>query len=550
MTKIVIVGGVAGGASAAARARRVSEQAQIIMLERGEYISFANCGLPYHIGGTIPERQSLLLQTPESFKRRFNVEVRVRHEVMSIDREAKQLTVRNLQTGETYQESYDKLLLSPGASPIRPPIPGFDNPKVLTLRNIPDMDKIIAALTTLSRQHVTVVGGGFIGLEVAEALRERQIPVTLLELAPQVMTSLDEDMAGFLHQELVNHGIDLRLRTGLSAVEEQGDSLLLQLSDGQRLETGLVIAAIGVSPDTQLARQAGLELGARGGIQVSDTMQTSDPDIYAVGDAVETRHLVTGQAGLIPLAGPANRQGRMAADNMLGHSEQYRGTQGTAICKIFTLAAASTGLSERLARNHGFNIEAVHVHTGSHAGYYPGAHPVSLKLIYEVPSGRLLGAQAVGRDGIDKRIDVLAVALRAGMSVYDLQHLELTYAPPFGSAKDAINQAAFVATNQLKGDVPVCHPADILNPTAEQFLLDVRNPAELTNIGAIPGAMNIPVDDLRQRLHELPQDKEILVICQSGLRGTVACRILQHHGLRCRNLSGGYIQFAAATRRF
>lgn len=550
MTKIVIVGGVAGGASAAARARRVSEQAQIIMLERGEYISFANCGLPYHIGGTIPERQSLLLQTPESFKRRFNVEVRVRHEVMSIDREAKQLTVRNLQTGETYQESYDKLLLSPGASPIRPPIPGFDNPKVLTLRNVPDMDKIIAALTTLSHQHVTVVGGGFIGLEVAEALRERQIPVTLLELAPQVMTSLDEDMAGFLHQELVNHGIDLRLRTGLSAVEEQGDSLLLQLSDGQRLETGLVIAAIGVSPDTQLARQAGLELGARGGIQVSDTMQTSDPDIYAVGDAVETRHLVTGQAGLIPLAGPANRQGRMAADNMLGHSEQYRGTQGTAICKIFTLAAASTGLSERLARNNGFNIEAVHVHTGSHAGYYPGAHPVSLKLIYEVPSGRLLGAQAVGRDGIDKRIDVLAVALRAGMSVYDLQHLELTYAPPFGSAKDAINQAAFVATNQLKGDVPVCHPADILNPTAEQLLLDVRNPAELTNIGAIPGAMNIPVDDLRQRLHELPQDKEILVICQSGLRGTVACRILQHHGLRCRNLSGGYIQFAAATRRF
>lgn len=387
-------------------------------------------------------------------------------------------------------------------------------------------------------------------MEVAEALRERQIPVTLLELAPQVMTSLDEDMAGFLHQDLVNHGIDLRLRTGLSAVEEQGDSLLLQLSDGQRLETGLVIAAIGVSPDTQLARQAGLELGARGGIQVSDTMQTSDPDIYAVGDAVETRHLVTGQAGLIPLAGPANRQGRMAADNMLGHSEQYRGTQGTAICKIFTLAAASTGLSERLARNNGFNIEAVHVHTGSHAGYYPGAHPVSLKLIYEVPSGRLLGAQAVGRDGIDKRIDVLAVALRAGMSVYDLQHLELTYAPPFGSAKDAINQAAFVATNQLKGDVPVCHPADILNPTAEQFLLDVRNPAELTNIGAIPGAMNIPVDDLRQRLHELPQDKEILVICQSGLRGTVACRILQHHGLRCRNLSGGYIQFAAATRRF
>ena len=550
MTKIVIVGGVAGGASAAARARRVSEQAQIIMLERGEYISFANCGLPYHIGGTIPERQSLLLQTPESFKRRFNVEVRVRHEVMSIDREAKQLTVRNLQTGETYQESYDKLLLSPGASPIRPPIPGFDNPKVLTLRNVPDMDKIIAALPTLSRQHVTVVGGGFIGLEVAEALRERQIPVTLLELAPQVMTSLDEDMAGFLHQELVNHGIDLRLRTGLSAVEEQGDSLLLQLSDGQRLETGLVIAAIGVSPDTQLARQAGLELGARGGIQVSDTMQTSDPDIYAVGDAVETRHLVTGQAGLIPLAGPANRQGRMAADNMLGHSEQYRGTQGTAICKIFTLAAASTGLSERLARNNGFNIEAVHVHTGSHAGYYPGAHPVTLKLIYEVPSGRLLGPQAVGRDGIDKRIDVLAVALRAGMSVYDLQHLELTYAPPFGSDKDAINQAAFVATNQLKGDVPVCHPADILNPTAEQFLLDVRNPAELTNIGAIPGAMNIPVDDLRQRLHELPQDKEILVICQSGLRGTVACRILQHHGLRCRNLSGGYIQFAAATRRF
>lgn len=548
--KILIVGGVAGGASAAARARRVNEHAEIIVFERGEYISFANCGLPYHIGGDIPERQSLLLQTPESFKRRFNVDVRVQHNVLSIDRDTKQITVHNKLTGEQYIEHYDKLLLSPGASPIRPSIPGFDHPKVLTLRNISDMDRIIAALSTLSKQHVTVVGGGFIGLEVVEALRERKIPVTLLELAPQVMTSLDADMAAFLHQELACQAVDLRLNTGLTAVETRKDNLLLQLSDATQLETGLVIAAIGVTPDTQLARSAGLEIGSRGGIKVNAQLQTSDPHIYAVGDATETTHLVTGNAGVTPLAGPANRQGRMAADNMLGNTELYRHTQGTAICKVFTLAAASTGLTLRTAQQAGFNAQCIHVHTGSHAGYYPGAHPVSLKLVYELSSGRLLGAQAVGRDGIDKRIDVLAVALRAGMSVADLQHLELTYAPPFGSAKDAVNQAAFVATNQVKGDVPVCHVADVQHPRDDQFLLDIRNPTELENIGKIPNAINIPVDNLRENLSALPKEKEILVICQSGLRGTVACRLLQHHGFRCANLSGGYIQYAVSVRQY
>lgn len=569
MTKIIIVGGVAGGASAAARARRLSEDAEIIMLERGEFISFANCGLPYHVSGDITQREALLLQTPHSFKARFNVDVRVFSEVTAINRQQKVLTVKNLLSGEEYQESYDKLLLSPGAAPIRPPLPGIDNPKVFSLRNIPDMDLIMTAMTLNKPQHVTVVGGGFIGLEMVEALHQNGISVSLLELSNQVMAPVDPEMANFVHQVLVQHKTDLRLNTGLTAIAElsvdpsepeaMGDyevhtentnHIELTLSNGETLMTGMVILAIGVKPETMLASAAGLELGARGGIKVDEGMRTSDPDIYAVGDAVETLDFVTAQPALIPLAGPANRQGRIAADNMLGRDEKYQRTQGTAICKIFDFAIASTGHSEKGLRRQGRAYEKVYVHPGNHAGYYPGAFPVSFKLIFDPVTGQILGGQAFGKEGVDKRIDVLAVAMRAGLKVQDLEHLELTYAPPFGSARDVINQAGMVAANVIKGDERVCHTADILNISPEQFLLDVRNPGELTNIGAISGAVNIPVDQLRQRLAELPKNKEILITCQVGLRGHVAYRLLANHGFKARNLSGGFKTFQITTAKF
>ncbi|WP_024873061.1 FAD-dependent oxidoreductase [Tolumonas lignilytica] len=569
MTKIVIIGGVAGGASAAARARRLSEDAEILMLERGEFISFANCGLPYHVSGDITQREALLLQTPQSFKSRFNVDVRVFSEVIAVDRQRKVLTVKNLLTDEEYQESYDKLLLSPGAAPIRPPIPGIHSANTFSLRNIPDMDRILAAISVNKPKHATVVGGGFIGLEMVEALHQRGIAVTLLELSSQVMAPVDPEMANFVHQVLVQQHTDLRLNTGLTAITEipvvvsepdatddyvehpdAANHLELTLSTGEKLVTGLVILAIGVKPETVLASAAGLELGPRGGIKVDEGMRTSDPDIYAVGDAVETPDFVTAQPALIPLAGPANRQGRIAADNMLGRDEQYQRTQGTAICKVFDFAIASTGHSEKSLKRLGRAYEKVYVHPGNHAGYYPGAFPVSFKLIFDPTTGQILGGQAFGKEGVDKRIDVLAVAMRAGLKVQDLEHLELTYAPPFGSARDVINQAGMVATNIIKGDERVCHVEDVLNITEAQFLLDVRNPGELTNIGAIPGAVNIPVDQLRQRLAELPKDKEILITCQVGLRGHVAYRLLANNGFTARNLSGGYKTYHMTTAQF
>lgn len=550
MTKIIIVGGVAGGASAAARARRLSEDAEIIMLERGEFISFANCGLPYHVSGDITQRDALLLQTPQSFKSRFNVEVRIFSEVVAIDRQQKVLTVKNVLSGEEYKEPYDKLLLSPGAAPIRPPIPGINSANTFSLRNIPDMDRILAAVSQNKPQHATVVGGGFIGLEMVEALHQIGIAVTLLELSEQVMAPVDLEMANFVHQALVQKQTDLRLNTGLTAITELPEHLELTLSNGEKLTTGLVILAIGVKPETMLASAAGLELGARGGIKVDEGMRTSDPDIYAVGDAVETLDFVTAQPALIPLAGPANRQGRIAADNMLGRDEKYQRTQGTAICKIFDFAIASTGHSEKSLRRQGRAYEKVYVHPGNHAGYYPGAFPVSFKLIFDPVTGQILGGQAFGKEGVDKRIDVLAVAMRAGLKVQDLEHLELTYAPPFGSARDVINQAGMVAANVIKGDERVCHTADILNISPEQFLLDVRNPGELTKIGAIAGAVNIPVDQLRERLAELPKDKEILITCQVGLRGHVAYRLLANHGFNARNLSGGFKTFQITTAKF
>ncbi|OCH13983.1 FAD-dependent oxidoreductase [Aliivibrio fischeri] len=547
MTKIVIIGGVAGGASAAARARRLSEDAQIIMLERGPFVSFANCGLPYHIGGDIKDRDNLLLQTPDSFLARFNVDVRVMNEVISINRSEKTITIKNLVDNTEYQESYDFLLLSPGAGPIVPPIPGINNSLTFSLRNVPDMDRIIASIRDNKPQHATVVGGGFIGLEMMEAFHQLGIKTTLLELADQVMTPVDREMAGFVHKEIKDKGIDLRLGSALQEVVENETGLTLSLSTGEVLDTNLLIMAIGVKPETKLANEAGLQLGELGGIYTNDQLQTSDPFIYAVGDAIEEKDFVTGNQTLVPLAGPANRQGRMAADNMLGRNESYQGTQGTAICKVFDLAIASTGKNEKTLKREGISYEKVFVHTASHASYYPGAEIVSFKLLFSPETRKILGAQAVGKDGIDKRIDVMAVAQRAGMTVDQLEHLELTYAPPFGSAKDVINQAAFVANNLIKGDTKAIHFDEVEHLNENQILLDVRNPAELINAGYIKGAINIPVDQLRQRLNELPKDKEIIIYCQVGLRGNVAYRQLVNNGFKARNLIGGYRTYSFAN---
>ncbi|MEZ8702630.1 FAD-dependent oxidoreductase [Vibrio cyclitrophicus] len=559
MTKIVIIGGVAGGASAAARARRLSEEAEIIMFERGPFVSFANCGLPYHIGGDIEDRSKLLLQTPESFLARFNVDARVMNEVTSIDRTNKTVTVKNLVDGSHYSESYDFLLLSPGASAVVPPISGIDNPLTHSLRNIPDMDRIIETIQMNKPGHATVVGGGFIGLEMMEAFHQLGIKTSLIEMADQVMTPVDREMAGFAHAEIREKGIDLKLGVALKSVKyipnehiasfDSGESekhqhlegeLELTLNNGETLTTDILIMAIGVRPETKLAQEASLQLGAFGGIYTNEFMQTSDPSIYSVGDAIEDKDFVTGEQTLVPLAGPANRQGRMAADNMLGRQEAYQGTQGTAICKIFDLAVASTGKNEKQLKQSGISYEKVYVHTASHASYYPGAQVVSFKMLFDPKTGKILGAQAVGKDGVDKRIDVMAVAQRAGMTVDQLQHLELTYAPPYGSAKDVINQAAFVANNIIKGDATPIHFDEIETLSDNQLLLDVRNPGELENGGFIEGAINIPVDQLRHRMSELPIDKEIVIYCQVGLRGNVAYRQLVNNGFKARNLIGGY----------
>ena len=539
-TKLVIIGGVAGGASAAARARRLSEEAEIILIERGPYVSFANCGLPYHIGGEIEDRNRLLVTTPEQLRTRFRIDVRTRNEVTAIDPEHNEVEIKNLETGAVTRESYNALVLSPGAEPIRPPIPGIEHPKVLSLRNMEDMDRIIKALD--GQSHAVVIGGGYIGLEMAEALRRRGMATTLVELAPQVMGPADPEMVSILHQEMELNGVDLRLGTSVTAFEETEDGLALTLSSGEKIETGLAILAIGVRPETALATDAGLALGPRGGIQVNDRMQTSDENIYAVGDAVEVVDLVTRQPSLIPLAGPANRQGRIAADQIFGRDSRYTATQGTAICKVFNLAIGMTGLSEKVARREGIAFEKVYVHPASHATYYPGAAALSLKLLFDPEKGTVLGAQAVGADGVDKRIDVLAVAIRAGLTVYDLEEMELSYAPPFGSAKDPVNFAGFVAANALRGDAKLCHVDDVVHPAPNSKLLDVRTPEELI-AGTIPGAKNIPVDELRDRLNELDPKKEYLIFCKVGLRGYLACRILTQNGFSCRNLTGGYITY-------
>ena len=544
--RIVIIGGVAGGASAAARARRLSEEAEIILIERGDHISFANCGLPYHIGEEIPDRENLLIQTPEKMAARFRIDVRVRTEATRINRRAKTVTVRNLDDGSEEDLAYDALVLSPGAHPKKPPIPGIDLPGVMTLRNIADMDAIKKVVDEGSVSRAVVVGGGYIGLEMVEALRNRDVPTTLVELEDQVFILADREMVAPIHQQLQLHCVDLKLKTCVSAIESSGNQLTVVLDNGDRIPAELVVMSVGVQPETWLAKNAGLELGETGGILVDAHQRTSDPDIYAAGDAVEVTHLVSGKKALVPLAGPANRQGRIAADNIFGRDSTYGATQGTAICKVFDLAVGLTGLSESALKKAGVEYEAVHVHPMSHAGYYPGAKPLSLKLLFSPKDGKILGAQAVGAEGVDKRIDVIAVAMRAGLTVEALSELELSYAPPYGSAKDPVNYAGFAAQNIIEGDVDVCHADEFLAPTDDQFVLDVRMPAEV-EAGIIPGATVIELDELRDRLDEVPRDREILAYCQVGLRGYLAGRILTQNGYRCKNLSGGYKTYTSAV---
>ncbi|EAQ6365482.1 FAD-dependent oxidoreductase [Salmonella enterica subsp. enterica serovar Muenchen] len=547
--KIVIVGGVAGGASAAVRARRLSEDASIVVLEKSEYVSFANCGLPYHIGGTIPLRQSLILKSPEEFKARFNIDVRVRHEVKSVDVLEKTVTIQNLDTGELYRESWDRLLLSTGAEPVIPPLPGLKEPGIFTLRNLKDMDAVQDWIREHDVSHVTLIGGGFVGLEVMEALTGRGIHVTLLEMSDQVMAPVDPEMASYLHQEIISNGVELRLKTALNGVVMDESGFCIETSTGEFLRTDMIIMAIGVKPENSLAASAGIVLGERGGIKVDADMQTSVPNIYAVGDAVETSDFVFSEPALIPLAGPANRQGRIAADNMFKRNSRYRGSQGTSVCKIFSLTIASCGANEKQLNSRGMRYEKIYIHAPDHASYYPNATVISLKLLFSPVTGRILGAQAVGEKGVDKRIDVLAVAQRAGMSVTDLEHLELTYAPPFNSARDIVNQAGMVATNIINGDTEVCHVDDILQRDPERYcLVDIRTPEELIRYGEYPNALNIPLDSLRDNLSLLPRDKEILIGCQTGLRGHVAYRILKAHGFCAKNLSGGFSTWKAVTQ--
>ena len=538
--KVVIVGGVAGGASAAARLRRLDESAEIIMFERGEYISFANCGLPYYIGGEITMKSALTLQTPQSFNARFNVDVRVNSEVTSIDPKAKTVTVRSKDRGE-YTESYDKLILSPGAAPIRPPMEGADNARVFTLRNIPDTIKIREYVEEEFPESAVVVGGGYIGVEMAENLKNAGVAVTIVELADHVIAPLDYDMACDVHRYLKEKGVGLILKNGVQAIKEEGGKLKLTLSDGE-IETDMVIMAVGVRPDTALAKEAGLELNKRGAIVVNEHMLTSDPDIYAVGDAVEVTDFVTGEKAYIPLAGPANKQGRIAADNICGIPTTYKNTLGSAVLKIFDMTVATTGVNERAAKAAGLDYDKVYTYSNSHASYYPGSTGMSIKTLYEKGTGKILGAQIVGFDGVDKRPDVPATPIRAGMTAKDLTELELCYAPPFGSAKDPVNFVGYVIENTLAGRVKNFFWDDVakLPRDGSVTLLDVRTDLERENGQYIEGFIHIPVDELRARAGELDKSKPVYIHCRTGLRSYVACCMLAGMGFDCYNLSGGW----------
>ena len=534
--KTIIIGGVAGGATAAARLRRLDEHAQIIILERGEFVSFANCGLPYYIGGSITEKGNLTLQTPESFRARFNIDVRTLSNAAGIDPERKTVTVEDLRTGKTYEESYDKLILSPGAEPIRPSIEGANSPNVFTLRNIPDTIRIKEYMETAYPHSAVVVGGGYIGVEMAENLAMAGLKVSVVELADHLIAPLDFDMAADVHRYIKSKGIKLYLNNGVTAI--RGNKVVLQKGE---LAADMVILAVGVRPETKLAKACGIQTNARGSILVNQNMQTNIPDIYAVGDAVEVEDFITKTPAFIPLAGPANKQGRIAADHIAGYPSAYKGTQGSAVLKLFDMTIATTGINEKAAKAAGIDYDKTYTYSGSHASYYPGASMMSIKALWDKKTLKLLGAQIVGFDGVDKRLDVLATAIRFGAKITDLAELELCYAPPFGSAKDPVNMLGFVAENVVSGKVKqfFWHDVENLPRDGSVTLLDTRTLLEVGR-GKIEGFMHIPVDSLRSRIHEIPKEKPVYVHCHSGLRSYIACRILSGYGFECYNLAGGW----------
>ena len=546
--KVVIVGGVAGGATAAARIRRLNEQAEIVVFERSGYISYANCGLPYYIGGVITDPEELTLQTPESFFSRFRVNMKVRHEVTAIHTDRKTVSVKNLQTGEEFEESYDKLILSPGAKPTQPRLPGVGIGKLFTLRTVEDTFRIKDYINKNNPKSAVLAGGGFIGLELAENLRELGMGVTIVQRPKQLMNPFDADMASFIHNEMRKHGVKLALGHTVEGFEEKDGGVDVLLKDEVPLHADMVVMAIGVSPDTQLAKEAGLELGIKGSIVVNDRMETSAPDIYAVGDAVQVKHFVTGQDALISLAGPANKQGRIAADNICGGDSRYAGSQGSSVIKIFDMTAATTGINETNAKKAGLSVDTVILSPMSHAGYYPGGKVMTMKVVFEKETYRLLGAQIVGYEGVDKRIDVLATAIRAEMKATELKDLDLAYAPLYSSAKDPVNMAGFMIDNIANGVLKQWHlaDADSLPRDGSVTLLDTRTVGEYSR-GHIDGFANIPVDELRERLDELDKRKPVYVICQSGLRSYIACRILAGNGFECYNFSGGFRFYDAVT---
>ena len=544
----LIIGGVAGGATVAARLRRMDEKANIILLERGKYVSYANCGLPYYIGDTINNREKLFVQTAKGFTDRFRIDIRTEQEVTAIRPDKKEVEIKNLSTGETYTETYDKLVLSPGAEPLRPGIEGIGSKKIFTLRNVPDTDTIKNYVNTENPKRAIVVGGGFIGLEMAENLYDLGIQVDVVEMANQVMAPLDFSMAAIVHRQLTDKGVGLHLEDGVSRFEEKDGGVTVHLRSGKQIATDMVLLSIGVRPETKLAKDAGLAIGERGGIAVNDYMQTSDADIYALGDAVEVRHLVTGQPALIPLAGPANKQGRIVADNIVfGNKKKYPGSIGTSIAKVFDLTVAAAGANAKLLQQNNIPYISSYTHGASHAGYYPGAVPLSIKILFAPENGKLLGAQIVGFNGVDKRIEMLAQVIQRGGTVHDLAELEHAYAPPYSSAKDPVNMAGFVAENILNKKSRIIQWRELAELPADTIRIDVRTHDEY-KLGTIPGFINIPVDELREHLDELPKEKPIVVTCAVGLRGYLAYRILVQNGFKhVRNLSGGYKTWSVAT---
>lgn len=534
--KVLIIGGVAGGASCAARLRRLDEKAEIVIIERGEFISFANCGLPYYIGGEITERSSLTLQTPESFKARFNIDVRIFSEAVAIDTKNRSVTVRNLKTGDEYTESYDSLLLSPGASPIRPNIEGIDSEKVFTLRNIPDTVRIKEYIDKAHPRSAVVIGGGYIGVEMAENLAKAGLKVDIVELADHLIASLDFDMAADVHRYIKAKGIRLHLNNGVKAIN--GNTVVLQNGE---IAADMIIMSVGVRPDTAFVRSSDIKTDGRGSIIVNERMQTSAPNVYAVGDAVVVKNYITGEPSFIPLAGPANKQGRIAADNICGIPSEYKGTQGSSVLKLFDMTVATTGLNEKSATAAGYDYDKTYTYSASHASYYPNSSMMSVKLLWDKATHKILGAQIVGFDGVDKRMDVIATAIRLGAKVTDLADLELCYAPPFGSAKDPVNMVGFVAENVITGKIGqfFWHDVEKLPRDGSVTLLDTRTDTEVAR-GRIDGFMHIPLDSLRKRIHEIPKGKPVYVHCHSGLRSYIACRILAGNGFECYNLAGGW----------